>query len=84
MTISSIGEDIPGVYKITQNVEKFSDHLPRLVRHVLGQVGQQHSQVEADLLGGLVKSLREANIVHFAVVVGLTTGKQEGDLLTEE
>ena len=48
---------------------------------MFGQVGQQDSQVEADVLGGVVEALRELHVVDLAVVVRVAAHQQEVDLL---
>lgn len=40
---------------------------------MLRQVGEKHSQVEADFLGGLVEAVAEPDVVQLAVVVRLAT-----------
>ena len=55
---------------------------PGIIRHVLGQVGEQHGEVEADLFGRVMEALGELQVVDLAVVVLVTAHDQEVDLLT--
>jgi hypothetical protein len=50
---------------------------------MLRQVGEEYSQVEANLLGGLVEPVAEPDVVQLAVMVCLTAGQQEFYLLPE-
>ncbi|RNA06235.1 hypothetical protein BpHYR1_032513 [Brachionus plicatilis] len=45
----------------------------RLVAHVLTQVGQQHGHVEPNVLGRIVKSLRELIEINFSILIGVHT-----------
>ena len=53
---------------------------PRVVRHVLRQVGEQHGDIEADVFGGLLEAVGELVVVDHVVLVGLGAGQQELDL----
>lgn len=48
---------------------------------MLGQVGEQHRQVEADLLGRLMEAVAEAYVVQLAIVVRLAARQKELYLL---
>lgn len=70
----------------TENCEQ-NDYLKEsgkagVIGHVLGQVGEQHSQVEADFLGWVVEALCELHVVDLAIVVTVTAHKQEVDFLS--
>ena len=55
---------------------------PRISGHVLGQVGEEDGQVEADGLGGVVVRLRELHVVDLTLVVRLlVAADEEVDLL---
>lgn len=53
-----------------------------VIGHVFRQVGEEHSQVEADLLGWVVEALCELHVVNLAIVVTVTAHKQEIDFLS--
>lgn len=53
-----------------------------VIGHVLGQVGEQHGQVEANLFGRVVEALCELHVVDLAVMVTVTAHEQEVDLLS--
>lgn len=58
--------------------------LPRVVCHMLREVRQQYRHGEADVLGRVVKAVRELLEVHFAVLVSVHTHHHVVNLLTED
>ena len=53
-----------------------------ITRHVLGQVGEEDSHVERDLLGRVQEATQEGGVLDVALVVRLATLKQEINLFT--
>lgn len=56
----------------------------RVVRHVLRQVGQQHSYVEANVTGWLLEAVGELLAVDHLVLIRFRARKQELDFRTGE
>ena len=61
---------------------EFKPGQPRICWHMLGQIGEEDGQVEADRLGGVVVRLNKLNIVNLSFVVRLlVAADEEVDLL---
>ncbi len=58
--------------------------VPGIIGHVLGQVGEQHSDVESDVLGWIVESIRELVEVHLAVLVRVDAHHDVLDLFSAQ
>ena len=56
--------------------------LPGIARHVLAEVGQQHGDVEANVLGRVVKAVSEFGEVDLAVLIRIHTHHDVLDLLS--
>ena len=54
---------------------------PGVAGHVLGEVGEEDGEAEADLLGGVEEAARELAILDVALVVGVAAQQQELDLV---
>jgi len=50
---------------------------------VLGQIGEQNSQIETDLLGWLVEAIHERDVIDFTVMIRLAAGQKKFNLLAE-
>ena len=57
--------------------------IPWVAGHMLRKVGEKNCQVETDLFGRIMESLREFDIVNFAIVIGIATRQHEIDLLPD-
>ena len=60
------------------------EYSPGVVGHVLGQVGEQHGHVKADVLGRVVEAVGELVKVHPPVLVGVYTHHDVLDLLSAD
>ena len=59
------------------------DVIPGVAWHVLAEVGEQHGDVEADVLGGRVEAVGELGEVDFAVLVRVHAHHDVLDLFPE-
>lgn len=50
---------------------------------MLGEIGEQYRQIEADLLRWLVETVHESNVVDFAIVIRLAAGQEKFNFLAE-
>lgn len=55
-----------------------------IVGHVFRQVGEQDSQVEANLLRWVVEALCKLHVIDLAIMVAVTAHEQEIDLLSKK
>ena len=54
---------------------------PGVAWHVLGEVGEEDGEAEADLLGGVEEAARELAVLDVALVVCVAAQQQELDLV---
>jgi len=50
---------------------------------VLGQIGEQHSQIETNLFGRLVEAIHERDVVDFTIMIRFAAGQKKFNLLAE-